>query len=222
MGKCYIITAYIDGTLTEIISPSESDFIICADGGYEIATSFNIVPHLVIGDADSGGVTLISSDGSKFNSVSNVATSKTEFIRLQTEKDEADTFVCVQHAVALGYDDITIVGGIGGRLDHTVSNIQTLTHFASKTKRVSFTDENNFMTVIDNSNITLPRKEGFSISLFSLSDICDGVTISGVYYPLTNATLTNTHPLGLSNEFIEDEAFIEVKDGRLLVIMSRL
>jgi len=215
MKKCYIITAYIEGVLPEIISPQKSDFMICADGGYEIAVSFNIVPDLVIGDSDSGGMQVSTTIDPKNNS------NDTDFICFPKEKDVSDTFLCVQHAVNLGFEEIIIAGGIGGRLDHTISNIQTLAHFSNAAKRITMVDEKNLITVIENSTITLPKKDGFTVSLFSLSDTCSGVRTAGLYYPLVDAELQNTYPLGLSNQFTENEAIIEVKKGKLLIVMSQ-
>jgi thiamine pyrophosphokinase len=144
----------------------------------------------------------------------------TEFIRIKKEKDESDTFNAVQHAVASGFEYIDIIGGIGGRLDHTVSNIQTIAHFSGSTKRITMTDETNFITIVENSTITLPQKQNCSLSLFSFSDVCSGVTTTGLQYPLENATLQNSYPIGLSNEFTSAEASIEVISGKLLVIVS--
>ena len=216
MKKCYIITAYIDGDLSKIISPQRSDFIICADGGYETAVSFNITPDLVIGDSDSGSMSSLSR-----NDLERAARPPTNFIHFPREKDVSDTFLCVKHAISLGFGEIMIAGGIGGRLDHTISNIQTLAHFSDRVKSISMTDENNFITIACNSQVTLQKKEDFTISLFSLSDKCSGVRTTGLYYPLENAELKNTYPLGLSNEFTDNEATIDVKSGKLFIVVSR-
>ena len=208
MKKCYIITAYIEGAISDIISPDRTDYIICADGGYEIAVSGGLTPDLVIGDSDSGKMNTFSAD-------------KPESLLFPKEKDESDTFLCINHALELGYDDIVIAGGIGGRLDHTIANIQTLSFFSELTNGISMLDDRNFATVILCSNITIERREGFSLSLFALSEKCSGVTTTGLYYPLTDAELFNAFPLGLSNKFTDDEAYIEVKRGKLLIVMSR-
>jgi len=208
MKKCYVITSYIDGALSGIISPGKSDFIICADGGYEIAASCGIKPDLVIGDSDSGKMN--GRDGD------------TKFIRFPSEKDYSDTFLCVKHAVSLGFEDIIIAGGIGGRLDHTMSNIQTIACFSDTVPRLTMLDETNIVTLISDSHISISPKEGFTVSLFSYSDVCRGVTAAGLYYPLTDAELKNTDPVGLSNKFTEADAFIEVKKGKLLVVMSKI
>ena len=49
----------------------------------------------------------------------------------------------------------------------------------------------------------------------------EGITITGMKYPLENYTLTIGNSLGVSNEQIEKTAKIKVKDGILIVIKSR-
>ena len=205
--RCYIITAYLEGALTAIIAPDASDYIICADAGYEKALAAGLRPDLVIGDFDS--TKIIAPDGAR-----------TAFIRHPIQKDESDTFLCVKHAVDQGFRDIIIAGGLGGRLDHTVSNLQTLARFAEKGRTIALTDAKNTAAVLTDSSVTIPKKEGLCLSLFSLSDVSAGVTTEGLRYPLRNATLTNTYPIGLSNEFSAEEARVEVRSGKLLVVLS--
>ena len=226
MKKCYIITAYIEGNVNEFLPSDNSDFIICADGGYEIALSHGIIPHVVIGDADSGKMSRLSEQNKTVNAPSSKAKSNNdinnpEFVYFKQEKDVSDTFLCVEHAISLGFNEIEIFGGIGGRLDHTISNIQTIAKFSSASIKITMRDGGNFITVVSDSSITIKKEENFSLSLFSFSDICSGITTSGLQYSLTNATLQNSYPLGLSNEFVENEATIKVNQGKLLVIMSR-
>jgi len=225
MKKCYIITAYIEGNLKELLPEGNSHFIICADGGYEIAMSCGLVPNIVIGDADSGLMSLLSEQNNTRNTsdpkVNKSNVNNPEFVHFEQEKDVSDTFLCVEHAINLGFDEIEIIGGIGGRLDHTISNIQTIAKFSSAQTKIMMRDEANFITVVCDSSITLKKEENFSLSLFSLSDMCSGITTTGLYYPLENATLQNSYPLGLSNEFSDKVATIHVKQGKLMLIMSR-
>ena len=197
MKRCYIITSYVEGAFPEI---EDGEYIICADGGYEVAVSHGLSPDLVIGDSDSGKMP--------------------EMLLFPREKDESDTFLCLKHAVESGYSEIVIIGGIGGRLDHTMSNIQTLAHFSGRTRSITMIDEKNIVTVAENPGITIQRKTGFTISLFSLTDKCCGVTTKGLYYPLNDAEITNTYPVGLSNLFTAEEANIDIKNGKLLIVMS--
>ena len=61
-------------------------------------------------------------------------------------------------------------------------------------------------------------KEGL-ISVFAI-DRSLGVTIEGLKYPLDNACLTSTVPLGVSNEFVGKSSKISVDDGVLMVMWN--
>ena len=67
-----------------------------------------------------------------------------------------------------------------------------------------------------------PRRNGWSLSVFALTDACDGVSIRGTKYECENAALTNAFPLGVSNVWAAEEAVISVKSGILLAIQSKL
>ena len=74
--------------------------------------SEGIKPHILIGDFDS----LDTEDAD------------CPVIRLQAEKDDTDTLVCFRHGLEKGFNDFIILGGLGGRLDHTFANLQILSH----------------------------------------------------------------------------------------------
>ena len=62
-----------------------------------------------------------------------------------------------------------------------------------------------------------PEMEGY-LSVFCAGGTAKGVTLSGLKYELEDAELTNTFPLGVSNEFVGVPARVSVKDGALLVL----
>ena len=82
-------------------------------------------------------------------------------------------------------------------------------------------DNNNVIYIISNCYLTIPKKEGYSLSIFSLSDTCENVSIKGTKYSLDNETLNNTFPIGVSNEWIDD-AIIKVGNGILIIMLSKL
>ncbi len=207
MKKCAIIPSYIEGELSELFPDPENYYVICADGGYEKAKQAGIRPDLIIGDFDSCTGTPAADD--------------IPVLTLPTEKDDTDTGHSLSYAISEGFTDITIFGGLGGRFDHTIANVQNIAGACVQGAAVRLVSRNNIFTVIRDSEITIPKKEGWKLSVFSLSDICEGVTLSGVYYLLDDYTLTNTFPLGVSNEFDEEEAFIRVRHGILLIVTSR-
>ena len=70
--------------------------------------------------------------------------------------------------------------------------------------------------------IRIPRRDGWSLSVFALSDQCSGITIRGTKYECTDATFSNTFCLGVSNVWAADTAVIQVRRGIVMVMLSRL
>ena len=198
---CFIVGA---GENYGINLASGSHMIIAADGGLAYLKQLGIEPDLLVGDFDSyeGEIP----EGAKI---------------LPAEKDITDVYAAVVLGMEKGFETFVIYGGTGGRPDHTFANIQILSYIARKGMRGFIIDEKNIFTVINNGIITFESSlEGF-ISIFSLSDVSKGVSETGFKYTLKNAELTNTFPLGVSNEFIGKEASVCVQDGTLLVVYPR-
>ncbi len=178
-------------------------FIICADGGYDTAKSLGITPDLFVGDMDS---------------VQNLPDG-CEKILSPVEKDDTDTMLAAKLALARGCRDITIIGGLGGRLDHTIANIQTLLYCTLHGARARLAGASDSAFVIKDERVSVPAKKGY-ISVFALTEKCEGVTLKGLRYPLCDALVTNSFPIGVSNEFCEPVAEISVRSGCLLVVFS--
>ena len=77
------------------------------------------------------------------------------------------------------------------------------------------------MTALREGSLRLPRREGFSLSVFAVSDRCR-VSIHGTKYTLEDAEIRNHFPVGVSNEWAEDEAEIIAHEGTLLIMESKL
>lgn len=205
MSRCIIITAYQSLPILDHFSFTDDDYIICADGGYTLAEKEGIIPHTVIGDFDSN-ITEIPSF--------------CEIICLPAEKDYTDTMVCLKHGISRGYDEFYIIGGLGGRLDHTFANLQLLSYAIDNNTKAWIIDGKNKTTMTNPGIIIIPKIDNHKISLFTYTDCCEGVCISGVKYPLSNHLLTNDFPLGISNEFLEGHAQISHSNGKLLIVLS--
>ena len=211
LKRCVIITSFQSSALKDSFTFQEEDYIICADNGYSYAKLEGIKPNVVIGDFDS-----MDSDLQDFNS-----TKECEIIRLAAEKDDTDTLFCLKYGIEQGFDEFFILGGLGGRLDHTVANLQTMSHAIDHQKSIWFLDGKNRATLRNPGKLLIQRMAGFKISLFTFTDFCEDVCISGVKYPLHNCLLNNSFPLGVSNEFLVDQAQISHTSGKLLVILSK-
>jgi thiamine pyrophosphokinase len=181
----------------------QGDYIIAADGGYARLDALGIVPDLVIGDFDSLGN----------------APEHPNVVRTPAVKDDSDVGLAVKAGLAQGCKSFVIDGGLGGRLDHTLANIQILLHLTSQGARGLLIGRDASVTAITNSSLHLePHASGY-VSVFSAGGNACGVTIEGLRYQLRDAVLTSQHPLGLSNEFIGKPATVSVRDGTLIVVI---
>ena len=83
---------------------------------------------------------------------------------------------------------------------------------------ISLISSGNTIYVINSCSIALSRQPSY-VSVFALSDICQGVTIRGAAYDVENAVFTGSFPIGTSNEFSDDTIEVSVKSGTLAVIL---
>lgn len=196
-GICYIAGA---GNCSRLfLNLKEEDFVIAVDGGFEYLKGNRI--DLVVGD---------------FDSLSYVP-EHPNVITLIPEKDDTDMMVALKEGLKRGYETFYIYGGCGGRFDHTYANIQSLAYLADHHARGYLFHENQVITMLQNDSITFHSDRKGYVSVFAYGEKAE-VTIQGLKYPLENAVLSDTFPLGVSNEFTGKTAEISVKKGRLLVI----
>lgn len=205
MKKCSIFSASEIKDYS-IVDTGNSGYIICADGGLKHVKKLGLTADVLIGDFDTASPDEYGS---------------CEVIKYPCEKDDTDTMLAAKLAALRGYNEVTIYGGIGGRIDHTFANIQTLNFLKEKSITAELVGDNEVMTILKDEEKTFPRKDGFYFSIFSYSEKSSGVFLEGVKYPLTNALIDNSFPIGVSNEIFEDYCTVKVKKGTLLIVFSR-
>jgi len=203
-ATCFIVGAAPDGD-SVCFTPQADDLIIAADGGFAHLERMGIIPHIVIGDFDSLGF----------------MPSQITVLSYAKEKDDTDMMLAIRYGLEKGHQTFEIHGGLGGRIDHTIANIQALTFLAHHGARGSLIDRNTCATVICSSSIEFDAAERGYISVFALDKEVRGVTVYGLQYPLTDAVLTNEYPIGVSNAFVGEKSTISVREGTLLIIILR-
>ena len=203
-GLCAIISG---GDFSPLDGIDEADFFIACDRGFEHAQRGGIKPDLLLGD---------------FDSYSGALPEDTEILRLPVEKDDTDTMSAIRHALLLGYDRIRIYCALGGRLDHLYANIQSAAFAVRRGARVEITGNDAHIYMLSHGSISLPQSGGCSLSVFAVTDDCRGVSITGTKYELHSAVITNSFPIGVSNEWAGSEAVVSVDDGILAVMLCRM
>jgi thiamine pyrophosphokinase len=244
MGKkCIIIAASPDFVWRP---EPDAGLIIACDGGLLHAEQAGIKADVIMGDFDSYP-NFIEPDGS-----CRYQDGKGCIIRSPAEKDDTDTMLAVKFGLAKGYTDFLLLGAMGGRPDHELANLCTAGFIAShggtctirsaqgeiRTLSAGMNFGKNDQTADTGSTkseqhiIEIPFCANYVLSVFSFTDRALGVTLSGVRYPLHDAILENTFPLGISNEILPPEssggpagscgnAVISLRKGILLIYHTR-
>ncbi len=192
-----------------IEKPEIGDLIIAADAGYLTAKGMGVTPDILLGDFDTLGEENIPEG--------------IECLRVPREKNDTDTQLAVQVALERGAWEIVIVGGLSGRLDHTLSTLAILENlWERKEGRIyaTITDGKNRVRFIRGSGAILPRSQYRYFSLIAADDVVKGVTLEGCKYPLKNGRISRRHQWAVSNEIDGNCALIEIRRGGVWVIES--
>ena len=202
MGKCLVFCAAgFDGLAEEI---QKDDFLLAADGGLVHLQQLSLTPHGILGDFDSLGY---------------IPEGSTVF---PVEKDDTDAMLAIKKGLELGYGEFLLYGSLDGpRLDHTVANFQALQYLADRGATGYLIGRDYIVTCVKDGTISFGPEATGIISLFCMGHDAEGVTLTGLQYPLENSTLTAGFPLGVSNHFMGKAAEISVKKGSLLVLYHR-
>ena len=199
---CYIVGAM---SLTPDLRPYpvQGDYVIAADRGFDSLMAYGVTPNLAVGDFDSLGH----------------RPSHPNVIQLPAEKDDTDMVYAIRKGLELGYRRFVLLGGVGGRLEHTLGNLQLLDWLALHGAQGFLAGEKTAATCLrDGKSISFPPSMTGYLSVLCNSGTAEGVTLSGLKYPLEDYTLTGSFPLGVSNQFLGVEAAVSVEKGSLLLI----
>ena len=128
----------------------------------------------------------------------------------------------VREALRRGCGDITILGAMGGRFDHTFANVQVLAFINSKGARGRILSCGEEIMLAGAGEYSVARREGYSLSLFAYTPQVRGLTLRGVKYSLENGEISANFPIGISNEITAERAEISFTEGLLLIVQSRL
>ncbi len=185
--------------------PKSDDLKIAADSGYKNALELGEKVDVLLGD---------------FDSYTDKMPEGIEVLKVPAEKDFTDTQMAVKEALERGADELVIIGGLGGRLDHTLSNISILSELWKIRVHTVMTDGFNRVRYLNSSSTLVPRSHFKYVSVIALSEKLKGVSIEGCKYPLDNATLLKANQYAVSNEILGNCALISLKKGECLIIES--
>lgn len=187
----------------------KADYVVCADGAANWALPYGARIDKLVGDLDSVDPAVRQA----------LAEGGAEVVQLPARKNETDTHVAVEVALAAGATEITLLGATGRRLDHTLANLHILVRIALAGAKGCVMDAYNTVYVSTGST-QFAGVPGQEVSVVPLTDgVC--VTLEGLEYPLDHYIMKLEFPRGISNVFAGDTATIHAQGGWVAVIYPK-
>lgn len=202
MARCLCVGASpeFDDCLAGLVRDYAFDGIYAVDGGFRILREAGIEPTEVFGDFDSLGYVPKGADAV-----------------FDWHKDFTDMDWALSHACEKGFDEVFLVGGLGGRVDHTIGNLQLMAKYVRRGLKVwSFGKDEVVVCLAGGSDLAQLRFSSQAEGTFSLlphSDVVEGVIEEGLEWELSGARLSNDELLGISNEFTGKPVRVSIDAG---------
>lgn len=216
MNACAIVAAseFNSQRFCELDAACAFGCVIAVDGGYAHLEHIGRAPDVAIGDFDSLGYVPQGVPVERFSA----------------NKDASDTELALMWAEGHGYGRIYAFGMLGGRLDHTIANMQVFARYSEEGMEIlaeGASEELVFLSgpaTLDIEARLMSERAGIqraslTVSVFSMSDECTGVSERGMKWELHDVALSNRTSLGLSNELVRDVASVSVRSGTLAVFL---
>lgn len=177
------------------------EFLVGVDSGLEVLLDHDLSIDLAIGDFDS-------IDPAKLGFVRSKAK---QYIQLPEHKDQTDLAYAIDYLYNhMDYQSITVYGGIGGRIDHFLANVNLIKQYD-----LEFIDQHHRLFLLRKGKHTIHNHRAY-ISFFAIEDVYD-LTMKGFEYELNGYFLSTNDSLCVSNR---GSGMLEFSKGRLLVVMT--
>lgn len=181
---------------------AQADLIIAADGGANAARAYGITPDIIIGDLDS----IQPATRRRFRS---------SIILHVSRQDNTDLEKALDFLAASGYGSVTVLGATGRRLDFTLGNLSVIWNYTAFLD-IAFRGD-GWMAMPVGKSLTRSAPPGTVVSLLPFGN-CDGITLRGLRYPLTNAPM-HVGEIGVSNVVRSSPYSIKVARGNMLLVI---
>lgn len=182
------------------------DWVICADSGARHALHLGFHPDLLVGDFDS----ISERDAASLKDVLR--------LRFSTDKDQTDTHIAVDWALAQGATQIVVAAGLGTRFDHSLANAHLLVTIHKAATGVITDGRQAIYLLMD--TLSLQEPPGTAVSLLPLTPQLQGLTLRGVRWELSDHTVELGETRTVSNEFTHRTAEFTLVQGAALVIVG--
>lgn len=192
---------FINGNLSDFSQVKKNikkeDCLIAADGGVKHILKLGLIPQTIIGDFDSTPLSL--------QKILTKICKEQKYlfptiIKYPAKKNKSDFELAIDLCLKRKFQEIIILGILGDRIDHMLTNIFLLTKVQTENKLIKIKIiEGNKEIFILNNEIIITGKIGDEISIIPVSDKLEGITTEGLEYRLKNEELMFGSTRGISN-----------------------
>ncbi len=183
-----------------------ADFVVAADHGADHAVQNGYLVDVLVGDLDS-----VTERGKA---------SAKKVVQHPVDKDMTDLELALEEASKLGATQVTVVGTLQGRVDHSFNNLLVLANDRWAHMPILMLVDATQVWVVHNSlEVVVPL--GTQVSLLPVGNEVTGVTANGLQWPLSDENLLLAEGRGMSNRSISENVSISVRSGVLLVFISQ-
>ncbi len=209
---CLVLNGQLDDYdyIREVMNYNTYELIIAVDGGANHLYRLGIMPNYILGDLDS-----IEDDIREYYEASDVV-----FKKFPTKKDETDAELAVWLVEEVGLLGIDIYAALGGRIDHELANIQLLYYILDRGMYPRIISEHEEIYILKNDEMTLKGNIGDIVSILPIRGDARGITLVNMEYSVEELDLKYSVTRGISNVMVAQDAYINVRDGCLLVIKN--
>jgi len=202
MNNAVLVIGGTAPSFESIKNDIDSSYICAADSGFDTCLAWNLVPDLVVGDMDS----VVHAD--------RLSSSK-EVLRFPRDKDYTDTELGINILYERGYNQITIIGGGGGRIDHIFALLY-LFYRTSNTPFQWITDKERIVLVKHSVICKVPCHS--LVSVFPDPRGASNMQSTGLKWPLNDIQLAPGY-LGISNYALDDTVSITTNQTPVIVVL---
>ena len=189
--------------------PENGDYIVCADSGIIHCENLGLKANVWVGDFDS-------CDFDKCQKL--YSATDAHIIKLNPIKDCSDVEYALDYAVEQGYKKLLLIGGMGTRFDHTLSNLYLSEKYFEHGIEFTVINENNTINFVKNGTFSINKSAFKYVSILPLEDCV--VSCDGFFYNLCEEILYRHSTRSISNELVEQTGTITIHSGSAFVIES--
>ncbi len=188
-----------------------NDYLVGVNGGTRHCLKLGFTPDVIVGDLDSlGGESQVE-----------LKKRAVPIHRFPARKAHTDLDLAMLHVVEKEIREAVLLGIWGGRLDQSIANLLLLARYRQQLDITVVTEEETAQILLSGNSLSVLDREGATASVLPLSAQVEGVTLTGMEYPLENAQLQFGTTLGISNLIRQKRASVSIRRGLLLVTVSR-